>query len=319
MDKLKKNLIGLFLLGNLSLYNGSCTSYKANIEDEKVARKEVSQNDWKSLLKEADLEADILFMRDKDIIDGIVKNNIFHYYMGPLIPVNDTIPEEKKIPLQLHGHTLLGSDHGPIILNDYSDENRDFPHRRLTTIHEFLHTFYHSKSEKVYTEREIDARAWHWYKTKYIDEVRESGETKRTVKKDNIIPDYWKDLVKEAELESSILFMKDKDIIDFITEYSIIHTYIPPLLIPGQDTVPDEHKLYTFLNAHLSTKYKTIILNDYIDSERLNSHRTYVVVKELLKIFYSNSVVNNLTEKELDARAWVWYKTKYIDEVREGK
>ena len=177
MNKLNKILTSLTLFSALSYYSTSCTASKANIGDEKVARKEVNLGDWKDLVKKAELEADTLFMRDKDIINIVVKYNIFHHYMKPLaIPGQDTIPEGERIYLFLHGHSSLGTQNGPILLNNYVDENRAFPQRRLTTIHEFLHFFYYSKGILNLSEKEIDARAWFWYKRKYIDEVRKDAE-----------------------------------------------------------------------------------------------------------------------------------------------
>ena len=126
----------------------------------------------------------------------------------------------------------------------------------------------------------------------------------------SITDEKWDDLVRKAELESDTLMMQDTDIINLLTKYNLTHYYMDPFMIPCVDTLGNQ--LYHYIYGYATSGSNNLLLiNDFIDEDRPNSHITLTVVHELMHAFYW-SMGMDLSEPEISARAWVWYKRKFI-------
>ena len=180
MNNLKKfGLIGLISLFGLDCNNPSIPR-KINLENkidtlsvEKQEQKNVIKKDWDYLLKQAELEADTLFMQDMDIIEILSINNVFHVYMYP-IPIGkpDSLGNQSyQIILGYSNNGQAGKN--LILINDYTGENKSMNHLKLTTIHELLHHFYWSKGRN-FSENEINARALVWYRKNFLKNIYEN-------------------------------------------------------------------------------------------------------------------------------------------------
>ena len=114
----------------------------------------------------------------------------------------------------------------------------------------------------------------------------------------------WKNLINKAAAEADTLCMNYEDIINILAKHNIIHFEFYP--IRANDS------LY-YINGISDGNKNLLLINDYQDGLiRTNNHIRLTVVHELMHRFYESKRIY-LSEPEIDARAWIWYKKNILN------